>query len=122
MTLHPDLKGKTALVTGAGRGIGKAVSLALAWAGAHVVLTARTESQIASLADQIIKAGGAATAIAADVASEREMVEVFRKISQKLGRLLQPDDIAQSVMYLLSLSDRAAVDQIYIRRRNSAPF
>jgi 3-oxoacyl-[acyl-carrier protein] reductase len=36
--------------------------------------------------------------------------------------LLQPDDIAQTVLYLLSLSDRAAVDQIYIRRRNSQPF
>jgi NADP-dependent 3-hydroxy acid dehydrogenase YdfG len=40
----------------------------------------------------------------------------------KREHLLQPDDIAQTVMYLLSLSDRAAVDQIYVRRRNSAPF
>lgn len=36
--------------------------------------------------------------------------------------LLHPDDITQTVLYLLSLSDRAAVDSIYIRRRNSAPF
>ena len=36
--------------------------------------------------------------------------------------LLSPDDVAGAVMYLLSLSDRAAVDQIYIRRRNSSPF
>jgi len=36
--------------------------------------------------------------------------------------LLQPDDIAHSILYLLSLSDRAWVDQIYIRRRMSAPF
>ena len=36
--------------------------------------------------------------------------------------LLQPDDIAQTVAYLLSLSDRAAIDEIYIRRRASAPF
>ena len=36
--------------------------------------------------------------------------------------LLQPEDIAQGVLYLLSLSERAAVDQIYIRRRNSTPF
>ena len=36
--------------------------------------------------------------------------------------LMQPDDIAHTIMYLLSLSDRAHVDQIYIRRRNSAPF
>jgi len=36
--------------------------------------------------------------------------------------LLQPEDIAQAVLYLLSLSERAAVDQIYIRRRSSSPF
>ncbi len=36
--------------------------------------------------------------------------------------LLQPEDIAHTVLYLLSLSDRAAVDQIYIRRRGSQPF
>ena len=36
--------------------------------------------------------------------------------------LLAPDDVAQAVMYLLSLSDRAAVDQIYLRRWSSKPF
>ena len=36
--------------------------------------------------------------------------------------LLRPGDIARTVLYLLSLSDRAAVDQIYIRRRTSRPF
>jgi 3-oxoacyl-[acyl-carrier protein] reductase len=36
--------------------------------------------------------------------------------------LLQPEDIAHTVMFLLSLSDRAAIDQIYIRRRGSKPF
>ncbi|MBD3421226.1 MAG: SDR family NAD(P)-dependent oxidoreductase [Chitinivibrionales bacterium] len=36
--------------------------------------------------------------------------------------LLRPEDVAQAVLYLLSLSEYAAVDQIYLRRRNSAPF
>ena len=36
--------------------------------------------------------------------------------------LMQPEDIAQSVLYLLSLSDRAAVDEIYIRRKSGTPF
>jgi 3-oxoacyl-[acyl-carrier protein] reductase len=40
----------------------------------------------------------------------------------KRAELLLPDDIAQAVEYLLSLSGRAAVDQVYVRRRNSAPF
>jgi hypothetical protein len=35
---------------------------------------------------------------------------------------MQPEDVAQTVMYLLCLSDRAAIDQIYIRRRGSQPF
>ena len=39
-----------------------------------------------------------------------------------IDELLEPDDIAAAVMYLLNLSDNAAVDQIYIRRRNSSPF
>ncbi len=38
------------------------------------------------------------------------------------SQLMQPDDIAQTVMFLLSLSSRAAIDQIYIRRRTSKPF
>jgi NADP-dependent 3-hydroxy acid dehydrogenase YdfG len=36
--------------------------------------------------------------------------------------LLQPEDIAQTVLYLLSLSDRAAVDEIYVRRKAGQPF
>ncbi|MFH0753345.1 MAG: SDR family oxidoreductase [Candidatus Omnitrophota bacterium] len=40
----------------------------------------------------------------------------------KRSELLSPDDVAQTVEYLLSLSERAAVDQVYIRRRNSNPF
>jgi len=39
-----------------------------------------------------------------------------------VSELLEPEDIAQAVMYLLSLSQTAAIDQIYIRRRNSSPF
>jgi NADP-dependent 3-hydroxy acid dehydrogenase YdfG len=36
--------------------------------------------------------------------------------------LLRPEDIAQAVLFLLSLSDQAAIDEIYIRRRSSQPF
>jgi NAD(P)-dependent dehydrogenase (short-subunit alcohol dehydrogenase family) len=38
------------------------------------------------------------------------------------AEMMQPEDIAQAVAYLLSLSDRAAVDEILIRRRSSKPF
>jgi NAD(P)-dependent dehydrogenase (short-subunit alcohol dehydrogenase family) len=61
------LDGRRAIVTGAGRGIGLACAAALAQAGAHVVLVARTEAEIASVASEIQREGGSAEAFALDV-------------------------------------------------------
>ena len=61
------LDGRRALVTGAGRGIGLALSAALAQAGAHVVLAARTAAQIGDAAAAIRTEGGSAEAIVLDV-------------------------------------------------------
>lgn len=61
------LDGRRAVVTGAGRGIGLACAAALAQAGAHVVLVARTEAEIASAASEIQREGGSAEALALDV-------------------------------------------------------
>ena len=62
-----DLNGKSAVITGASRGIGAATAVEMAKAGAHVVLAARTLDQIEALADQITKDGGKAQAVACDV-------------------------------------------------------
>ncbi len=234
---------RVAMVTGASRGIGRAISLALAAAGSHVVAVARNAGQLEELVVEIAAAGGAATALSTDLADETQLLSVFHEIDRRFGRLdvlvnnagigvfgplaecatddldrmlsvnlrapflccrealrrmsvqrsgyliniasvvgfkgyvnqaaytatkhgvmgltkvlaaeaqphqirtsvilpggvdtdmvgdarpdldrsmlLQPDDIAQTVLYLLNLSERAAIDQIYIRRRNSAPF
>jgi NAD(P)-dependent dehydrogenase (short-subunit alcohol dehydrogenase family) len=61
------LDGRRALVTGAGRGIGLACAAALAQAGAHVTLAARSDGEIAAGADAIRAAGGQADAIRVDV-------------------------------------------------------
>jgi len=236
------LDGKVAVVTGAGRGIGRAIAKALAGRGAHVVLAARTKEQIEAVAAEIVAAGGKATPVVADVSDEASVAGLFGEV-RSLGRLdilinnagiglfgqvkefaaedfdrvintnlrgtflccreamrimvprragfiinissvvgfkgypnqaaytaskhgvmgltkslaveaqehnirvsvimpggvdtglvgdarpdldrsalMQPEDVAETVLYLLSLSDRAHVDQIYIRRRSSCPL
>jgi len=241
--MQQSLLNKTALVTGAGRGIGKRISESLAEAGAQVILTARTSAQIENVAASIRERGSKAVAIPADLSKESDIQHLFKEMDRRAPRLdilinnagigtfgpiqsypleefdrvmavnaratflccqlalqrmiprrsgyiiniasvvgfkgyrnqaaytaskhaimgitkvlaieaqehnirvsailpggvdteligdarpdldqstlMQPDDIAQTVLYLLSLSDRAAVDQIYIRRRNSTPF
>jgi len=62
-----DLSGKTALVTGASRGIGKAAAEVLAGAGAHVTLVARTSKDIEAVAAAIREGGGSADTVTADV-------------------------------------------------------
>ena len=241
--MQAHLENQIAIVTGAGRGIGRAVCQALAAAGAQVIAAARTRGQIEGVGREITTAGGRCEAMPVDLADEASIRQLFASVNDRFGRLdivvnnagvgrfgpvaefstddldtvlnvnlrgtflccrealklmqprrcgfiinvssvvgfkgyphqaaytaakhgimgltkslaveaqehgirvsavlpggvdtelvaqarpdldravlMQPDDIAHTIMYLLSLSDRAHVDQIYIRRRNSAPF
>lgn len=62
-----SLQGQSALITGAGRGIGKAIALSLANQGAHAILVARSQDQLDSVVQEIEQAGGTAEARPADL-------------------------------------------------------
>ncbi len=80
-----SLKGKCALVTGAGKGIGKAVAIALANEGVNVGLMARTEKDLVAVAEEI-KAKGVNVAYAtADISNRIVVEEAILKIQQELG-------------------------------------
>lgn len=78
-----SLKDKVALVTGAGRGIGRAIALGLADAGAKVIVAARTLSEIEDTAREIHRKGNEALAVQADV---REALQVERMMKEALEK------------------------------------
>ena len=68
-----SLEGQVAIVTGSGRGIGRAIALAYAQAGADVVVTARSQGQIDAVCEEITESGGTAIAIRADVTNRNDV-------------------------------------------------
>ena len=86
MTAGRPLEGRVAVVTGAGRGIGRAVALAYAAAGARVVVAARTAGDLDSLVAEAAGSGGQAIAVPTDVTDETAVEALFRAVD-RLGRL-----------------------------------
>ena len=65
------LSGKTVVVTGGGRGIGRTICVAMGAAGAAVIVVGRTMSVIGDTADEITASGGVALALAGDITTQR---------------------------------------------------
>jgi NADP-dependent 3-hydroxy acid dehydrogenase YdfG len=80
-----NLEGKVAIVTGAGRGIGKAISVSLAKAGCRVVLAARTRDQVEAVQKEILSQGGDALAIPTDLTMDEDIQRLVEESQAKWG-------------------------------------
>lgn len=87
MTESKALEGKLALVTGASRGIGAATAEALAAAGAHVILVARSTSALEEVEERIHSAGGSATIAPLDLTEGESIGKLSGAVAERWGKL-----------------------------------
>ena len=80
-----DQQGRVAVVTGGGRGVGRAIALGLAGRGASVVAVARNEEQLAECVSMGQAAGGTISAFAADVADASAVARMAEQVRERLG-------------------------------------
>ena len=84
---HTDLSGKIALVSGASKGLGKAMALALSKNGATIALVSRNREKLDEVKRELEGAGGKATVFLADVAVEDEVKRLETEVSSQLGKV-----------------------------------
>ena len=82
-----NFSGKTAIVTGAGRGIGRVIALGLAEAGANVVLCSRTKAEIDGVADEIRTKGGKALSVVTDLTVHEQLENLVNSTIKEFGRI-----------------------------------
>jgi NAD(P)-dependent dehydrogenase (short-subunit alcohol dehydrogenase family) len=87
VTNQPRLKGRIAVVTGASRGIGRAVALRFAQEGAHVVALARTVGALEELDDAIVAAGSSATLVPIDLAELDRLDSLGPSLYERFGKV-----------------------------------
>jgi len=116
------LSGKVAIVTGASRGVGKAVCLAFAKEGAGIVLAARSVGKLEETAEGVTKAGGRAEIVVGDLCEEEAIKNVVKVTKGKFGRL---DIVVNNagVTHSAKLEDTATADWDKLFNVNTrAPF
>src|SRR5438128_1422316 len=80
------LTGKTALITGASKGLGKAMALALGRAGARLALVSRNKEQLQDVAAEVRKAGAEADVFLGDVTREADVKRLEGEVAARCGR------------------------------------
>ena len=81
------LRGRVAIITGAGRGIGRAIAHRFSQEGAAVALAARTAAQTREVAAEINSNGGYAIAVRCDVTRERQVERLVQRVAERFGRI-----------------------------------
>jgi len=82
-----SLAGRVALITGASRGLGKSIALALGAAGAELALVARDKEKLEETAAAVRAAGGSAEVFLADVTNEQQVLDLERAVFARFGKL-----------------------------------
>lgn len=113
MTDSKPFDGKLALVTGASRGIGAATAEALAAAGAHVILTARTAQSLEQVEERIHQTGGSATIAPMDLADSENIRKLAQAVAERWGSL---DILVLNAALLGSLSPVEHLDPKELER------
>lgn len=83
---QPDFTGKIALISGASKGLGKAMAVALSARGATIALVARNEQALRDVHKEIESSGGKASVFVADVANEEDVVRIEKEVLSQLGK------------------------------------
>ena len=83
----PDFTNKTALITGASKGLGRAMAIALSQSGAKIALVSRDEAKLTEVRQELMKLGGHAEVFVADVREEASVQKLEAEVSARLGKV-----------------------------------